>query len=163
MCSFIGALALGACGLEPKPLPERPRQPRGERPNMFAPVEVRIHPLTRMIHEKDEDGGNRIEAHIEMLDEAGDGVKGAGMLSIELYRGSGPVSGVGEQDQLDRWSINLADRQINAEAYDRVTRTYRVVLTGLPRYLKGPEGLTLHIRLTTPGGRQLAAEARIGW
>lgn len=161
---LLWPLAMGGCGIEPKPLPQRPAQPReGSRGNPFAPVEVRVHPLTRLVREKDEDGGFRIEAHIEMLDAAGDGVKGAGTLVIELYRGSGPVAGVGEEDQLDRWSINLADLAVNAEAYDRVTRTYRVILTGLPNYLKGPEGLTLRIRLTTPSGRQLSSEARLGW
>lgn len=160
---LAGALLLGGC-LEPKPLPDRSAQQRSaDREGLFAPVEVRVHPLTRFVREKDEDGGHRIEAHIEMLDQAGDGVKGAGTLSIELYRGSGPVSGVGEKDQLDRWTINLADPKVNAEAYDRVTRTYRVILTGLPNDLKGPDGLTLRIRLTTPTGRQLSSEARLGW
>lgn len=156
-------VSLGGCGLEPKPYPVRPTQPVGSEPdNPFAPVEIRIHPLTRLVREQDEDGGSRIEAHIEMLDEVGDGVKGAGQLTIELYRGSGPVAGVGEEDQVQRWTLDLVDRRANAGAYDRVTRTYRVVLTGLPLFIKGPEGLTLRVRLTTPAGRQLSSEARLG-
>ncbi len=168
----LGALAaLASCGLEPKPLPAPGSVIEAEAPaNPFAPVGVRVHPLTRLVPGRRAGEATTIDAHIELIDQAGDSVKGAGLLTIELYRGVGPISVVGQQDQVMRWALDLAQPETNRLAYDRVTRTYRVTLTDLPAALQAPRGgasheenLSLRVRLTTPGGRQVSGEARLGW
>ncbi len=164
--SLAALLALGgACGLQLKPLPTRHAQSNGVvvRDNPFAPVEIRIHPLTRVLREKDADGEASIEAHIEMIDQVGDSVKGAGLLTLELYHSAGATSQFATGNQIERWTLDLVDQKGNSEAYDRVTRTYRVILTGFPESVGTAQTMTLRVRLTTPSGRQLSSEARLGW
>ncbi len=174
ICALATLLALTSCGIVPKPLPTPRRVIEAEEPaNPFAPVGVKVHPLTRLVPGNKANPAPTIDAHIELIDHVGDSVKGAGLLTIELYRGTGPVSAVGEQDQVRRWTLNLSDPETNRLAYDRVTRTYRVTLTGIPDSVVGRGGvggeggggerLTLRARVTTTGGRQFSGEARLGW
>jgi hypothetical protein len=160
MVRWIGlaaaALAASGCGVESKggPRVARPAPapcPRGA----FDPVAVVIHPLTRL--EPDGAGGTRIDAHIEFRDAAGDEVKGAGRLSLELSRETGPVTGLGSSAQLLRWEADLSDAGMNSRSYDRVTRTYRFELTGLPEWAAGG-GLVLRAILTPAGGAPMRDE-----
>lgn len=155
----LALMPVAGCGLTPKWLatPRASRAPAWP----FAPARLHIHPLTRIV--PDPAGGPAsIEAHIELVDRAGDEVKGVGRLLLELYRESGPVRGVGEQAQLLRWTVDLSDPERNASAYDRVTRTYRVLLTQVPASALDPERLLLRALLITPDDRQLAAVYRLG-
>lgn len=166
MLLCLTLVAASGC-LRPKPYPDRAARaggPNAVAPNPFAPVSIRIHPLTRMLPMADESANEAsIEAHLELLDAVGDSVKGAGELALELYREGGPASGVGEAGQVQRWSLNLSDLRVNADAYDRVTRTYRVILTGAPSLVRQRQGFALRARLTTPDGRQLSDEAELDW
>lgn len=161
-CALLGAaLAVSSCGLQKKggdlagPAPgEAPAWP-------FAPVELNIHPLTRFITDP-QTGEVRIEAHIELIDEHGDEVKGLGTLLLMLYRELGPVPGVESTGQLKRWTLDLSDIDENNQAYDRVTRTYRIGLTGLPPDAQSGQNLRLTAQLTTPDGMRLRSTRRLG-
>jgi hypothetical protein len=124
---------------------------------MFEPVSVLIHPLTRFV--PSERGAGRIDAHIELRDSAGDDVKGAGRLTLELYRETGPVSGMGSREQLLRWEADLSDPKENSRAFDRVTRTYRFELSGVPAEAGQDRALSLRVVLWLPGGAQISDEA----
>lgn len=89
----------------------------------FAPAAIRVHPLTQI--SRDGAGSPVIVLHIELLDAWRDGVKGVGLLRVD-------VSGEGESR---RWDVNLYDMSINAPAYDPATRTYRLQLEKLPAWL----------------------------
>ncbi len=128
----------------------------------YAPVRVQIHSLTRFVRAgADPEDAGHIEAHIEFLDRNGDPVKGVGTLLIELYRLTGPVEGVGAEEQITRWNWNLSDPANNKEAYDRVTRTYRLKLTSLPISASTGESLELRASLTAPGGLQMSDRYRL--
>ncbi len=122
----------------------------------FEPVAILIHPLTRLVIQPDKEP--RIDAHIEMRDAAGDEVKGTGRMALELYRGSGPFMGGGMREQVLRWETDLSNLEENSRAFDRVTRTYRFELTGLPESPGEKVGLRLRAVLKTEGGRELTDE-----
>lgn len=151
--------ALSACGVEPRGgvRPVATNASNAER-CMFQPVILRIHPLTRL--QRRENGSSTIDAHIEFRDDAGDEVKAAGRLGIELYRESGPVVGAGERLQVARWEEDLTDPERNSRAYDRVTRTYRFELSGVPT-ASGEQGLTLRATLNLAGGTRLSDQITI--
>lgn len=153
-------LSVAGCGLEPKGGPS-PSPIRGVSP--FEPVSIEVHPLTRVVEGA---GGVSIDAHVSLRDETGDDVKGAGRLVFELYRESGPVEGIGERMQIRRWEADLSDAEQNSRAYDRVTRTYRFELSGVPSLNAMGGALTLRIVFTRHDRRQMSAERRLepgGW
>jgi len=120
-CAGVGAQAPGG------------RQLLADLPGAFAPASIRVHPLTQL--SRDQSGEPQIILHAEMLDAWGDTVKGAGRLSVRI---------VSVDDALDearvgadelRWDVDLLDLERNAAHYDPSSRTYRVVLGGLPAWL----------------------------
>lgn len=151
----LGA-ALPACSIRPRLIPDT----RRSEAMAFPPVSMEIHPLSRI---QAQDGRRRavIDAHIVFTDQAGDEVKSVGMLRIELYRERGPVEGLGERDQIERWAVDLTDPTVNADAYDRVTRTYRFRLEGAPPESRESESFVLRAWLRLPSGTQLIAQRRI--
>jgi hypothetical protein len=94
-------------------------------PGPFAPRVMRVHPLTHS--ELGQDDQSRIVLHVELKDSWGDTVKGVGMLQVQL-RGS-------EAQERMRWDIDLRDLDSNVGYFDSATRSYRVVLGGLPSWL----------------------------
>ncbi len=135
---------------------------RIEEPWPFAPVRLEIHPLTRYIRAAPNAAeSGTIEAHIELFDRDGDPAKGVGVLLIELYRMTGPVEGVGAEEQIARWPWNLNDPEKNKATYDPVTRTYRMSLTGLPPSTRTGESLELRATLTVPDGRAMTDRYRL--
>lgn len=96
-------------------------------PGPFAPRAMRIHPLTHA--ELDADGAPRIILHVELKDAWGDTVKGIGRVQAQLWHESQTA------DNATRWDIDLRALRDNAAFHDPATRTYRIVLTGLPGWL----------------------------
>lgn len=124
--------------------------------NPFAPETLRIHPLTRFITDPVE-GDPRIDAHFELFDANRDPVKALGLVSFQLYRDDATS---GSPIQLERWQVDLTDPAANAEPYDRVTRTYRLSLRGVPESITQSTRLLLLAQFTTPEGRTLSATHR---
>lgn len=162
-------IALASCGIKPKGAGAQPPTRVGaEAPPVegseawvFAPARVRLHPLTRL--ESAPRTENRaIEAHVELNDRWGHNTKGLGVFVFELYRdaleGNGANPG---QEQINLWNLDLTDPEENAQAFDRVTRTYRATLTGVAEAASRTAGLTLRVTYRTPDGRQLSSTLRL--
>ncbi|MBV1929735.1 MAG: hypothetical protein KUG81_09530 [Gammaproteobacteria bacterium] len=99
-------------------------------PGPFRPAVMRVHPLTHT--ELSSDGDAVMILHVELKDPWGDTVKGVGQLQVQLRKG-GATSEVGNRGT--RWDVDLRDIEINVSYFDSATRTYRVVIGGLPMWL----------------------------
>lgn len=152
--AVIGAVLAGGCGAT------RPVDGDGMSgvalPGPFAPELVRVYPLTHV--DTDEQGRGRIVLHVELRDRWGDTVKGAGLLQVQLLRGTG-LGESGPSEEQVRWEIDLRDPDENAAFYDPSTRTYRVPLGDVPDWLKrsvgeasGGRRVTLSVIFRTPDG-----------
>jgi hypothetical protein len=97
----------------------------------FSPARLRIFPLTHF--EAPASGEPRILLFLELRDQWGDTVKGAGRLEVQLFRPEGGAANRETQELI--WEIDLADLERNARLYDPSTRTYRVALKDLPPWL----------------------------
>lgn len=99
-------------------------------PGPFRPAAMRVHPLTHT--ELGTKGTPELILHVELKDPWGDTVKGVGQMQVQLRRGA---SGTTIGDPGTRWDIDLRDIEENISYFDSATRTYRVVLGGLPGWL----------------------------
>lgn len=152
LCVF-GMLA--GCGLSPVGAEAPARLPPGGvvAASPFSPVSMRIYPLTHT--ELSARGGALLVVFIELKDQWGDTVKGAGALELRLTREGGGSDEPGDAV----WSIDLSDLDRNAALYDPSTRTYRFALDGLPGWLSEivrgggaiPRGIWLEAYLRTVG------------
>ena len=144
----IGGLT-GGCA---ESRPERPTPLGSWKDGPFAPVRVRIHPLTRIVSTDD---GREVEVHLELYDYWGHAVKGIGTVLFELYRERTMGGGVTGATQEMRWPvIDIRDPEENSRPYDPVTRTYLFKLRGLPEELP-PGRIVLHATFTTANGNRL--------
>lgn len=156
----VTAASLAACGFERKGGSGRgPVSETRTGESAFAPVQLVVHPLTRVVKDQ-ASGEERIELHLELRDNWEDSVKWLGEVVLELFRDSPPVanapSGI---EQVKRWRVELSDPEANVKAYDRVTRTYRLTLIGLPQEKK-PGVWRLQATWALPEGRTLTASQR---
>ncbi len=101
----------------------------GSSPVPFAPVRLQVHPLTHL--DVDQENVVRLICHIELKDRWGDTTKAKGLLRLELYR---PVEAARPdlQTQELSWELDLRDLELNAASFDPATRSYRLLLGGLP-------------------------------
>jgi hypothetical protein len=99
-------------------------------PGPFRPSAMRVHPLTHT--EIRADGDAVMVLHVELKDPWGDTVKGVGQVQVQLRRASA-TSTIG--DRGTRWDLDLREIEENVSYFDSATRTYRVVLGGLPDWL----------------------------
>lgn len=99
--------------------------------NPFAPTWMRVHPLTHV--RLGPDGEPEIVCHVELRDRWGDGCKGRGSLVVRVF---GPRDGAaGAEGEVSRWDVDLSNLEQNAMLFDPATRTYRMVLTGPPKWI----------------------------
>lgn len=126
-------LAITACQSTPGPLG------RGATAaEAFAPVALRVHPLTHIepAAKGGANAGSEVVLHLELKDRYGDAVKGLGRLTVMLYRparrdkGSGSAADDGATERQDiKWNLaDFAEADSNMRRYDSATRTYRVLL-----------------------------------
>lgn len=149
--------------------------------NPFAAVELRIHPLTRVVPMDDDagvsgggpgggggsgggSGSAQIEAHVELLDTYGHVVRDVGVLRFELYRGLpgvDPEAAPASATQELTWTLDLTDPARSARQFDRITYTYVVPLPGAPDWLFAGDPATLRVEFSTPDGRRIVATRRL--
>lgn len=145
------AVGLFGCAGGPGPSKAGPvvAAPAGEP---FAPVVVRIHPLTHADAAAPGLPADRcvLVLHFELKDRFGDTVKGLGKLRAELYR-PGPAPGA-EKQELSWEFAELANPERNAARFDQATRTYRVPLSA-PRWVAE--------RVARPGGEATWLKVRV--
>jgi hypothetical protein len=118
----------------------------------FRPVEMRIHPLTRLA--TDEDEAVYLEVRIEFRDADGHTTRGLGELIVALHTG-----GLGNA-LIDSWRQDLTDLSVNAQRFDDVTRTYLLRLRVDPANM--PVRPELRAVYHAADGRVLTAEYRLG-
>lgn len=132
--SLAAACALAACagpGTWGSTRPLTPTTGLRADHNAFAPVAIRVHPLTHLASGLAEPA---IICHIEMTDRWGDPVKALGILQLQLYRPQGGLN-ASTAEQILLWDAPLQDERYNASVYDPATRTYRLQLAGLPQWI----------------------------
>ncbi len=99
-------------------------------PGPFPPATMRVYPLTHT--EVDAAGDPVLVLHMELKDHWGDTVKGVGQVQVQLRKAS-ETSTIGNPGT--RWDIDLRNIEVNVSYFDSATRTYRIVLGGLPAWL----------------------------
>jgi len=138
-------LALAGCPPQDRPL-------TGSGMDMFAPVKMRIHPLTRAVASP-----AQIEARIEFTDQMGDVTKGVGTLQFALYRYD-----FGRGQRVGAWPIDLAAPEANKKNWDAITRTYlcRLMLDD-PGFVQPGRKYLLTATMTFPNNTHLDEEFQI--
>lgn len=86
----------------------------------FWPASMRIHPLTRIVHDTST-GGRILEARVEFEDAYGHTAKAIGHLRLELFDG---IPNRTASNELIGWNIDLRNLDININHFDDVSRTY---------------------------------------
>ena len=156
VASLVVVGVLGSCAPAGGVLPER--IDLGEL-SAFAPVSLRISPLTRL--EPGLDGRPELALYFELQDRWGHGTKAPGVAQIQLYRVGGVSQGLATL--ADRWEADLTDPDQNSVLFD-VTGMYRVPLAGLPGWLSsradgtgGYERVRIRVffRTVGPGGETI--------
>lgn len=143
---------------------------RGEVVSPFAPVALRVHPLTHVdageAGASGEAGVALVILHVELKDRYGDTVKAAAPVKVELYRpGAGAMAAM-ETREAEWWMPEMADPDVNSGRFDRATRTYRLPLrlSGWPAsWAQGGEGpayvrLVVMVECEGPDGRARSLE-----
>jgi len=103
-------------------------------------VDVRVHPASRYVMERDE---LRLEARIELIDQLSEPIKDVGLLTVELrlLDGKGRIvtDELGRQRGF-RWEFDLTTQERQAQLWDPIARAYILQLkidnqdADLPRY-----------------------------
>jgi len=159
---LASVLALGvACGVGCTSSRFRPREGGARAAGVpanepFAPVSIRVHPLTHA--EGPTAGGppdrGLIVLHYELMDRYGDVVKSIGKLRVQLYKPGASDTSVERQELA--WEVAaLADPDENSMRFDRATRTYRIPLIApawvAARRASGTTGLKVRVVYTVIG------------
>jgi hypothetical protein len=117
-----------------------------------VPVDLRVYPSTRFIREENEP---ILEARLELFDEMGDSVKGAGKVFLELY--AGDREGAREIGRrLYTWNLTLETLEDQRKYYDPITRAYLFRLK-VDNLQVARRTTTLYVTLMQPGGKRLQA------
>ncbi|HVS72546.1 MAG TPA: hypothetical protein VHQ47_14920 [Phycisphaerae bacterium] len=143
--------ALAACQL----FPAGPsRKFAGGGMDMFTPVNVRIHPLSRLVPAAGKEPAT-LQARLEFTDQFHDVTKAAGAGAFEFFA----PAAIGHGPKLAAWTVDLNDPAANHEHWDAVTRTYLFTLP-LPPGAPADKG-TLTVTFTLPNGQKLTDSAAV--
>jgi len=152
---LIAAICSASCGIQSKGS-GNPNYPARTQMHPLAPQEMEFHPLTRLVRREGEQP--IIEAYLQFSDQWGHNIKALGELAVVLgYATADEASSAGLQ-QLMRWQLDLRSGEANAQRYDRVTRTYRIVLGAGAAIPPQARSLVLEATFITEDGRRLRAE-----
>lgn len=136
----------------------------------IVPVRIRVYPSSHFTRDQDQ---LILEARIELFDEMGDSVKGAGIWHFELYahEQTGELSPSGivtsstrrpiaapraSDELLYSWDVTMLSLDQNQRFYDPITRTYLFRLN-LEDGSTSPTAVKVHIIFTRPDGKRLQA------
>jgi hypothetical protein len=129
------ALLLSACQ------PPQARTLTGGGMDMFTPVKMRLHPLSRILN-------STVEARLEFTDQFGDVGKAVGSASFQLftYNAFFPSH---EGTSIATWQMGLATPAENRLHWDAITRTYLFMLPLQGDNHAGKYTLVTHFALAT--------------
>ena len=132
--------------------------------DMFAPVRIRLHKLSRVVFPAATPATApatpapaTLEVHLEYSDQFGDAGKGIGDVTLQLFDAA-PALTVGKGPLLGAWNLSLNSPEENRDHWDRTTRTYlfKIPLTNsLPR---DHDHVTLTATVTLPNKSKLSDE-----
>jgi hypothetical protein len=142
---LLAAIALPACQLGMQKDPKL----TGSGMDMFTPVKMRLHPLSRVVNES----GTAIEGRIELTDQFGDINKGVGTVTFDLFNYETLIPNH-QGDKLNSWSFDFNNPDANKKHWDGITRTYLFNLP-LPENTKTKPRFLLTATLTLPNGTKL--------
>ncbi len=167
--SILLFLALAAC----QPPQSSPRL-GGAGMDMFTPVKMRVHPLSRIVFPTTASTtpatspatsanppGPGLEARVELTDQFGDPAKGAGSLMLQLFDESTPAFG---RRPIQTWSLSISSPAENRDHWDRTTRTYlfRLPLSAeFPRPGTGHDRFLLNAVFTLTNGHSLSDQLEL--
>ena len=122
------------------------RELTGSGMDMFAPQEMRIHPLSQVLAGETPAGTpavakitgaessatgpaatmererpEQVEVHVEFKDQFGDVGKAVGIMKVLVQT---PGFGLLRGDTVAQWSVDLQTPQANGQYWDSITRTY---------------------------------------
>ena len=120
------------------------------------PVAIRIYPSTRFIRR---DKTQILEARVELFDEMGDSIKGAGIYAFELLEAIGPTGG-GAGAQLYTWNADLMNLDAQRQHYDPISRGY-VFQLKMHENKIAKQGAMLRVVYSPPQGKRLINIAQI--
>ena len=149
---FIGLAPLALAGCPP--VDTKPPVLAGSGMDMFGPVRLRVHPLTRITTDNAPEGSKVMEVRIELSDQWKDVGKGVGVMSFTLKKSELLTSTV-----LDQWEVPIDTPQTNGPRWDSITRTY-VFYRPLPAAAEG-KNLVITATLTKPNGQTLSGELAV--
>jgi hypothetical protein len=135
----------------------------GSGMDMFTPVKMRLHPLSRIVTPP-APAEPIAEARIELMDQFDDICKGAGAVYCELF----VYSGFGQNHRGERigvWNFDLNKPEANKQHWDGITRTYLLKLplpTGSSVALKKQAKVVLAATWTLPNGNRLTDDITLG-
>ncbi len=120
------------------------------------PVAMRVYPTTRFVKQGEQ---AVLEARVELFDEMGDSVKGAGEMRLEL-RDAAPGNRGGAEALLYTWTVSLMTLEDQQRYYDPVTRCYlfHLKLDELPAARRNP---VLGVFYTMTDNQRFTAEAPV--
>lgn len=125
------------------------------------PTAIRVYPTTRFVKQGD---AAVLEARVELFDDMGDSVKGAGEFRLELRSGgAGSASAGGSAgggNLLYTWRVEVRTIEDQRTHYDPITRGYLFRLR-LDDLAAARRTTMLNVSYTSPDGRHFTAEAPI--
>ena len=147
---MAGAILLSAGLMGCPPVARQPAL-SGSGMDMFAPVAMRVHPLSRVALE---DKAARLQARLELTDQMGDVGKGIGTVALELFVYQ-PLLPGHRGKRIGAWALDLSTPAANRARWDAITRTYLFDVL-LPAGSVQPKTRYLLVAaLTQPNGAQL--------
>jgi len=174
--ALCGILVLALPMLAGCPDPQG-RQLTGSGMDMFAPLTMRVHPLSRIVVPQpaaatatatepaagkagagDGEDSPELEARIEFTDQFGDITKGVGIAHLSLYEHALALPG-NKGAKVGSWDVDLTTPADNKSRWDWVTRTY-LFRFGLsdPRFAVIGSRYVLSATMTFPNATQLQAD-----
>jgi hypothetical protein len=126
---------------------------------MFTPVKIRLHPLTRIVPANGTTTAPApsLEARIEFTDQFNDAGKGIGTVAIQLL----DTPALGTRIPLGSWTVSLNEPPINRDHWDRTTRTYLFRFPLPPNLPQNRDRLTLSAVVTLPNNNTLTDEMTV--
>ncbi|WP_145080977.1 hypothetical protein [Poriferisphaera corsica] len=120
------------------------------------PVAIRIYPSTRF---RKSENQIVLETRVELFDEMGDSVKGAGMFAFELLEAVSSTSG-GAGTQLYTWNAELLTLESQRQHYDPISRGYLFQLKMHDQQI-AQQGAVLRVVYSPHTGKRFSSEMQI--
>jgi len=162
--AFLTLLCLLLTACQPPPAPNL----TGTGMDMFAPVKVRLHPLSRIVlgpattAPATQPSGRPtppyVEARLELSDQFTDTTKSPGTITIELFQ---PTLLGTKGTRIALWTISIDAPESNRDHWDRTTRTYLFNLPITTKLRPDIDSVLLTATLTLPNKQAFSDDLKL--